>query len=1063
MKKENKRVNHLREIEKKLQKEWENEKIFESKAIENWNEKYTFEEKNKNKFFITFPYPYMNNRLHLGHAFSFSKCEFQARFQKLLGKNVLLPFGFHCTGMPISAAAKRVENELKNLNNNNSKGDNKSQIEVLLEGGVPKEEIDKFADPVYWTKYFPPYGKSDLIHFGSCIDFSRSFITTELQKYYDKFVEWHFLKLKQNDYIKYGKRTCIFSRTDNQPCADHDRSKGEGLGPQEYVLIKMKLIDKFPNSFLPYKDKNIYLVAGTLRPETMYGQTNCYILPNGDYGLYEMKNDELFICCENCAINLSYQNKTKEDKNFTPLIKIKGYELIGSKISAPLSLYKEVYLFPMESISIDKGTGIVTSVPSDSPDDWINLFELKNNNNLKQKWNLEDYMFYEPIHVIKLSGYSDFPAKDVINKFNIQNSNQRKLLDKAKEEVYTKGFYLGIMDVGPYKGQSVIDAKNKVKEDLLNNNEGILYYEPEGVIKNRQGEKCVVALVDQWYICYGEEKWKQFLLDYIHSGNFNTYSKSVFKAFEDKINWLKEWTCSRTFGLGSHIPWDKKYLIESLSDSTIYMAYYTICNYLHKDIYGKESNNNITPEMLTEEVFDYIFLGKEFNFQNTQIDLNILKQMRNSFTYWYPMDLRCSGKDLIGNHLTMSLYNHAAVWNNFNYMNRGYFCNGYITVDKEKMSKSKGNFLTMNQLIERYGADPIRICFADCGDSLDDANFVSELCDSSVNRLYSFENFVKILINDTWGNNLVITHPDKEINYTNNIDKMFFNNINFLIEESKIGYEEMKYKNVIKYAFYEMINIKDEYILFNGDDYSKLNPTLMIRFFKTFFVLMNPIIPHWSEYMYRTYLNPIFEKFNFGDLVIKFLYNSSFPTINSKIDRKLFHLNQYINKVISLIREKKIKNEKKNKKNDENKNINVKILYVKDYNENQKLILNILRKQEYNENNQLINNEKSNPLYKKQIMDILKEKSKKEIGNFLEFASFLIKEVENNGLQALSDKLDFNEENVLNENIEIIKKLTKVNNIEIEEYNENNKPKGNKDSAIPGKPIVFLNYNNQKN
>ena len=497
MKKENKRVNHLREIEKKLQKEWENEKIFESKAIENWNEKYTFEEKNKNKFFITFPYPYMNNRLHLGHAFSFSKCEFQARFQKLLGKNVLLPFGFHCTGMPISAAAKRVENELKNLNNNNSKGDNKSQIEVLLEGGVPKEEIDKFADPVFWTKYFPPYGKSDLIHFGSCIDFSRSFITTELQKYYDKFVEWHFLKLKQNDCIKYGKRTCIFSRTDNQPCADHDRSEGEGLGPQEYILIKMKLLDKFPTSLLPYKDKNIYLVAGTLRPETMYGQTNCYILPNGDYGLYEMKNDELFICCENCAINLSYQNKTKEDKNFTPLIKIKGYELIGSKISAPLSLYKEVYLFPMESISIDKGTGIVTSVPSDSPDDWINLFELKNNNNLKQKWNLEDYMFYEPIHVIKLSGYSDFPAKDVINKFNIQNSNQRKLLDKAKEEVYTKGFYLGIMDVGPYKGQSVIDAKNKVKEDLLNNNEGILYYEPEGVIKNRQGEKCVVALVDQ--------------------------------------------------------------------------------------------------------------------------------------------------------------------------------------------------------------------------------------------------------------------------------------------------------------------------------------------------------------------------------------------------------------------------------------------------------------------------------------------------------------------------------------------------------------------------------------
>ena len=1054
IKKNNTRVKHLHEIEEKLQKEWQEEKIFESKALENWNEKYTFEEKNNNKYFITFPYPYMNNRLHLGHAFSFTKCEFQARFQKLLGKNVLLPFGFHCTGMPISAAAKRIENELKNKNL--EENNDKIQSKALIEGGVPKEEIYKFADPVYWTKYFPPYGKLDLISFGSCIDFSRSFITTELQKYYDKFVQWHFLKLKKKDYIKYGKRTCIFSRTDNQPCADHDRSKGEGLGPQEYVLIKMKLIDKVPNSFLPYKDKNIYLVAGTLRPETMYGQTNCYILPNGEYGLYEMKNNELFVCCENCAINLSYQDKTKEERVFNALVKIKGSELIGCKISAPLSIYKEVYLFPMESISIDKGTGIVTSVPSDSPDDWINLYELKNNNNLKNKWNLEDYMFYDPVHVIKLNGYSDFPAKDVIERLHINNSNQRELLDKAKEEVYTKGFYNGIMDIGPYKGESIIDAKNKVKDDLLNNNEAILYYEPEGEIINRQGEKCVVALVDQWYICYGEEKWKKFILDYIHSGNFNTYSKSVFKAFEDKINWLKEWTCSRNFGLGSRIPWDKKFLIESLSDSTIYMAYYTISNFLHKDIYGYESNNNITPDMLTEEVFDYIFLGKELNFENTKIDANILKQMRNSFTYWYPMDLRCSGKDLIGNHLTMSLYNHAAVWNNFDYMTRGYFCNGYITVDGEKMSKSLGNFLTMFQLIEKYGADPSRICFADCGDNLDDANFITELCDLSINRLYSFENFVKILINDIWSNNLSITHPDKEINYVNSFDKMFFNNINFLIQESKKGYEEMKYKNVLKYAFYQMINIKDEYILFNGDDYSKLNPTLMIRFLKTFFLLMNPIIPHWTEYMYRTYLNPIFEKFNFQDLIIKFLYNGSFPEINSKIDKKLFYLNQYINKVINSIRERKIRKEKKNKKNSDNNCINIKILHVKDYNENQKIILDILRKQKYDENNKLINTDKLNPLYKKQIAETLKNNDKKELGNFLEFASFLIKEVENYGLDALDEKLQFDEEKVLNENIEILKSLAKVDNIQLEEYNENNKPKGNKESAIPGKPIILV-------
>ena len=63
--------------------------------------------------------------------------------------------------------------------------------------------------------------------------------------------------------------------------------------------------------------------------------------------------------------------------------------------------------------------------------------------------------------------------------------------------------------------------------------------------------------------------------------------------FEDKASWLKEWGCSRTFGLGSRIPWDEQYLIESLSDSTIYMAYYTVAHYLQGigNLKGDDSQN----------------------------------------------------------------------------------------------------------------------------------------------------------------------------------------------------------------------------------------------------------------------------------------------------------------------------------------------------------------------------------------------------------------------------------------------------------------------------------------
>ena len=50
---------------------------------------------------VTFPYPYMNGQLHLGHTFTISKCEFAVGFQRLKGKKCLFPFGFHVTGMPI--------------------------------------------------------------------------------------------------------------------------------------------------------------------------------------------------------------------------------------------------------------------------------------------------------------------------------------------------------------------------------------------------------------------------------------------------------------------------------------------------------------------------------------------------------------------------------------------------------------------------------------------------------------------------------------------------------------------------------------------------------------------------------------------------------------------------------------------------------------------------------------------------------------------------------------------------------------------------------------------------
>ena len=85
----------LRSNEIEVQAMWERENVFESDAADD----------GKEKFIVTFPFPYSNGHLHIGHAFSLTKSVFRAQFERHMGKNVLFPFAFHCTGMPIQAVS----------------------------------------------------------------------------------------------------------------------------------------------------------------------------------------------------------------------------------------------------------------------------------------------------------------------------------------------------------------------------------------------------------------------------------------------------------------------------------------------------------------------------------------------------------------------------------------------------------------------------------------------------------------------------------------------------------------------------------------------------------------------------------------------------------------------------------------------------------------------------------------------------------------------------------------------------------------------------------------------
>ncbi len=77
-----------------------------------------------------------------------------------------------------------------------------------------------------------------------------------------------------------------------------------------YVALKILIIEPLPPALAPLASKKIYCLAATLRPETMCGQTNVWILPEGDYGAYAHGEDEVYVCAHRAARNMGFQVHT---------------------------------------------------------------------------------------------------------------------------------------------------------------------------------------------------------------------------------------------------------------------------------------------------------------------------------------------------------------------------------------------------------------------------------------------------------------------------------------------------------------------------------------------------------------------------------------------------------------------------------------------------------------------------------------------------------------------------------------------------------------------------------
>jgi leucyl-tRNA synthetase len=203
---------------------------------------------------------------------------------------------------------------------------------------------------------------------------------------------------------------------------------------------------------------------------------------------------------------MAYQGVFEGRGKMVKLVDVVGADLVGTKVVPPFGVLQQVYVLPMEGVSPTKGTGVVTSVPSDSPDDYATLMDLRKKAEfykIKPEW-----AQYDPIPVITTPKYGELTAPALVAELKINSQKDKLQLAEAKDIAYKEGFNFGIMSIGDFKGEPVQQAKPKVKEQMIKAGVAFAYAEPESQVISRSADECVVALCDQWYLDYGEEEWK---------------------------------------------------------------------------------------------------------------------------------------------------------------------------------------------------------------------------------------------------------------------------------------------------------------------------------------------------------------------------------------------------------------------------------------------------------------------------------------------------------------------------------------------------------------------------
>ncbi|HLC88969.1 MAG TPA: leucine--tRNA ligase [Candidatus Nanoarchaeia archaeon] len=763
-----------KKIQRKWQKEWEKAELGKATV-----------KKNQPKFMMIFAYPGISGYLHVGHMRGFSYTDAICRYERLKGKEVLFPVGTHASGNQALGFANKVKNK------------DKDWLKYLMDNGCPPEKIKDLAAPEKVVEYFNQVYLNDYWKkFGFLCDWDRFTCTTYPD--YEKFIQWQFKKLLQKNLLvqkPYFATACINCGPVAVDPSETDISKGGNAEKNEYTLLKFKIGQD-------------YLVAATLRPETVYGQTNLWVNPEAEHVRVEVEGEN-WILSREAAEKLKYQ---KDDVLLKEDVDIKKY--LEKYVLAP-GINREIIVLPSPLCNQKVGSGIVTSVPSNSVYDYVALQDLAKDKDYCRKYgiDIDKVRNIQPIPIMKTKGYGNIPTKEIVAKLSNPSLGNPKL-EEANKELYKLDYHTGIMlDIcGEYAGKRVEEAKELIKAKLMEQGKADVFYDLSEEVICRCGEKVVIKRIDdQWFIRYSDQELTERSKE--QAREMHIYPQEYYEHLPGVLDWFQDRACARLGNwLGSKFPFDEKWIIEPISDSTLYPAYYIIAKFVH--------NKKLKVKDLTEEFFDYVFLaqgeGKE-----------AWKEIKEEFDYFYPLDLNLGGKEHKTVHFPVFLMNHVAILPEEKWP-KGIFVNWWVTGKGSKISKSKGGAVPIPDAIEQYGVDAMRLYYAHIGSPHIDVVWDEE-------TIYNYKATLERIDN-------LVAELKKLDGKRKTIDEWLVSRVNENIKKINLAMKSYELRELASITYYTIYDDLRWYLRRGGENKKVIGEVLDI-----WVRLMNPITPHLSE------------------------------------------------------------------------------------------------------------------------------------------------------------------------------------------------------------------------